>query len=91
MIAGPKTLAMLGKLDHPPSPRDQRHVCFALIQDNELEAARELAEVMLDHFTSLPPDVGLDDFYYWFGVCRTMRALADAKFDHWRRSREATL
>lgn len=85
-MIGPKTNAALDKTEHPPSPRDMRNICFALIQDDDLAAAREFAELMLDHFTLLPPEVALDDFYYWFGVARTMRALADAKHDHWRRA-----
>ncbi len=86
MSAGPKTSALLDKIEHPPSPREMRNLCCALIRDNEIDEARELADAMLDHFTlAVPPDVGLDDFYYWFGVSRTMGALADAKFDHWRR------
>lgn len=83
---GPKTFELLNKIEHPPSPHDMRNVCCALIRDNEIDAARELADTMLDHFTLLPSEVGLDGFYYWFGVSRTMSALADAKFDHWRRS-----
>ena len=85
MTSGPKTHALLQRIEHPPSPRDMRNLCRALIQDTDLEAAHEIADTMLDHFMAAPPDVGLDDFYYWLGVSRTMSALADASFDRWRR------
>lgn len=82
MKTGKHTAAELAKVgEGPPSPRQMRTIVYAMVEDNDLDRARQVAGEMVAY--SHQRDVADDEFFYWMGVRQTLLAIAAGAFQRW--------